>query len=95
MKDGLLDEKKRLVEFWGRRQKKSAENLDGTAFVVSSDGFEPSAYRLGGGRSIQLSYEDRCNFKGKMDSNGLPLRRRSLYPAELRRRMRAAKAAQN
>ena len=30
--------------------------------LVSLRGIEPPAYRLGGGRSIQLSYRDRCNF---------------------------------
>ncbi len=39
-----------------------AENLDFTRlsalFVASSPGFEPGAFRLGGGPSILLRYED-------------------------------------
>ena len=33
-------------------------HITGTCYLVSTRGFEPPAYRLGGGRSILLSYVD-------------------------------------
>ena len=45
-----------------RSEINEAENLDFTRlsalFVASSPGFEPGAFRLGGGPSILLRYED-------------------------------------
>ena len=56
--------------------------------LASMRGFEPPTPRLGGVCSIQLSYMDiyqNIKFMQDLDSNHLPLRRRTLYPTELRR----------
>ena len=66
--------------------------------LAPSTRFERVAFRLGGGRSIQLSYEglltctnllERLSIRisGKKRVNLCVLRRRTLYPAELRGRI--------
>ena len=40
------------------QHKKSTENNNSQCFLTSLRGVEPPAYRLGGGRSILLSYSD-------------------------------------
>ena len=73
-----------------------------TLFLAPSTRFERVAFRLGGGRSIQLSYEgvltctnllERLPIRigGKKRVNLCVLRRRTLYPAELRGRMELQK----
>ena len=64
-----------------------------TAFMASPGRFELPAPRLGGVCSIQLSYGDIFNLLwsrmeqlASQDFDDLIIRRRSLYPAELRRR---------
>ena len=69
-------------------KKETPQSIGITAFLVRPSGFEPLAFRLGGGRSILLSY----GRIGQKLLNLVPpgsdvqlLRRRMLYPAELRR----------
>ena len=67
-------------------KKETPQSIGITAFLVRPSGFEPLAFRLGGGRSILLSY----GRVGRKLLNLVPpgsdvqlLRRRMLYPAEL------------
>jgi hypothetical protein len=46
LRNGIFKQKKKPQTYFGLR-----------LLLVTSGGFEPPAYRLGGGRSIQLSYE--------------------------------------
>ena len=63
-------------------QKKTLEKLNAfKGFLAHLPGFEPGPFRLGGGRPIQLSYKRIFGFFSTID---LSLRRRTLYPAELR-----------
>ena len=69
-------------------KKETPQSIGITAFLVRPSGFEPLAFRLGGGRSILLSYgrigQKLLNLVPP-GSDGQLLRRRMLYPAELRR----------
>ena len=81
----LETEKHQFLDFQGENLTKLAPTL------APRTGFEPAAYRLGGGRSIHLSYRGvygilSCQVKGH-----LSLRRRSLYPSELRGHMKLYK----
>ena len=69
-----------------KTKKETPQFIGITAFLVRPSGFEPLAFRLGGGRSILLSY----GRVGRKLLNLVPsgsdvhlLRRRTLYPAEL------------
>ncbi len=53
--------------------------------MASQIGFEPTAFRLGGEPSIQLRYWDLRKIMPRLVAEPLPLRRRLLYPAELRK----------
>ena len=73
-----------------KTKKETPQSIGITAFLVRPSGFEPLAFRLGGGRSILLSY----GRIGQKLLNLVPpgsdvqlLRRRSLYPTELRRQI--------
>ena len=57
----------------------------GDFYRTSQTGIEPAAFRLGGEPSILLRYWDTSYSVSKRSSSQQALRRRVLYPAELRR----------
>ena len=84
----LEREKRQFLDFQAENRTKLALSL------APSTRFERVAFRLGGGRSIQLSYEGlltctselepaAIRIHGKKRVNLCVLRRRSLYPSEL------------
>ena len=68
-----------ILSLYKRRKTPEKLNVFG-GFLAHLPGFEPGTFRLGGGRSILLSY--KCIF-GFFSTIDLSLRRRTLYPAEL------------
>lgn len=62
--------------------------------MASQIGFEPTAFRLGGEPSIQLRYWDLRKIMPRLVAEPLPLRRRLLYPAELRKHIQFVKRPQ-
>ena len=72
-----------------RRKRKMPQTLVFTAFVASPARLERAAFRLGGGRSIQLSYGEKYEIVGPPRNEHRALRRRPLYPAELREHIAA------
>ncbi len=64
-----------------KRQKITPEKLNVFGgYLAHLSGFEPETFRLGGGRSILLSYKCSLVIFSTIDRS---LRRRTLYPAEL------------
>ena len=68
----------------GLLKRKTPQSIGITTFLASWKGLEPPACRLGGDRSIQLSYQDVYKIVCQIVKDVHALRRRTLYPAELR-----------
>ena len=73
----------------GFEEKEKPENALFSGFLASPARFERAAFRLGGGPSILLRYGDVLTFMHSCRTMHYILRRRTLYPAELRRGMRS------
>ena len=70
-------------------KRKTPQSIGITTFLASWKGLEPPACRLGGDRSIQLSYQDVYEIVCQIVKDVRALMRLALYPAELRRPRRA------
>ncbi len=69
-------------------KEKTPQSIGITTFLASWKGLEPPACRLGGDRSIQLSYQDVYEIVCQIIKDVHALRRLALYPAELRAHMK-------